>query len=750
MPSPAAIAIAAASGDYWLMLRLIPVDTMYTLCWYFSSQNFQGAKAKDLAQLLMPLKSILHDHQIVRANYPGPEPPLGIAFLAGVARIFRAVPAHEDRKLRDFAIPPLAPTPTADAEPDDTEAPRAESPRAESPPAEAPCASPGAASYASFDSEPWERGDTPTHPLIDDEAEEASAGHNSEAVGSDSDEEAPRANSLKRRRVSSSSSDSDSSVEQEVSGANSPPPAPPPVPSRAKSPSVPFSDIVISHAPEGTEGAIRIQPSRQDKSSGPPPAKRARVEGAKVEYKRPTRVAPQNVHDDEPFSQYGRSEDKKAKDFGLRQDAIHFVPPRYLRETATYVQARAVRRVDDFMKDPIAALAPCIQCAASLISCAPRGLGFSCERCGNGQREKCSHQIPSAVRSTISTNIANGLPLPLQTALAMDKELEHAATLLQGAVHHANEAGCQYTYAIRRALHHALLTCANTSRNDAARQNSNFDKEYERLTRYASCLAVSLDKTPLVSDEFHIDFERFDFSPSFEEVAPELQGPFPANLQSFKAVHVKNEDFDNLFQFKPEPEDNVASTSGANSLSKPTRESSPIFVPSRSPTPRAKKPKKKALVKQEEGAKLSRRSSATSKSKDKGKGKSKGTRKPPFECETARANGAVGDFIRWGANSSVFAELFYLNGLVELEPIVFHKASSTSGFPKGWVREERRHLNSISDLSYLYTLREHYVSLRRRFMTRLVEDRIFALRNLPFHRPEFAISSVSTGSFLIR
>ncbi|KAJ7430207.1 hypothetical protein FB451DRAFT_1199459, partial [Mycena latifolia] len=124
--------------------------------------------------------------------------------------------------------------------------------------------------------------------------------------------------------------------------------------------------------------------------------------------------------------------------------------------------------------------------------------------------------------------------------------------------------------------------------------------------------------------------------------------------------------------------------------------------------------------------------------------------KPPFECETARANGAVGDFIRWGANCSfcatrtfnysclysslhywklvngsdssllsfhhpsVFAELFYLNGLVELEPIVFYKASSTSGFPKGWVREERRHLNSISDLSYLYTLREHYVSLRRR------------------------------------
>ncbi|KAJ7430208.1 hypothetical protein FB451DRAFT_1423094 [Mycena latifolia] len=570
-----------------------------------------------------------HDHQIVCANYPGPEPPLGIAFLAGVARIFRAVPAREvrlpgfrealsfedlipkhlDRILRGFAIPPLAPTPPADAESD----------HAESPPVESPRASPGAALIASFDSEPWMRGDTPTHPLIDDEAEEASAGHNSEAAGSDSDAEAPRANRLKRRRVPSSSSDSDSdpAVEEEGSGAHPPSPAPPPVPSRTKSPSVPFSDVVITHAPEGTKGAIRIQPSRQDKSSGPPPAKRAKVEGAK------TSAPLVSLRGMSMMMSYGRNEDKKAKEFGLWQDAVHFVPARYLRETATYVQARAIRRVDDFMKNPVAALAPCIQCAASLISCSPRGLGFSCERCANGQREKCSHQLPSAARSAISTNIANGLPLPLQTALAMDKEFEHAATLLQGAVHLANEAGRQYTYTIRHALHHALLTFANTSLNDAARQDPGFNAQYERLARYAGCLAVSLDKAPLVSDEFLIDYDRLDFSPSFEEVVPEHQGPIPANLLSFKAVHVKNEVFDSLFQFEPEPEENLASSSGAGSQTQPTQEPPPIFVPSRSPTPRTKRPKK-VLIKQEEGAGPSLRRASTS-SKGKGKGKDKFT-----------------------------------------------------------------------------------------------------------------------------
>ncbi|KAJ7484577.1 hypothetical protein FB451DRAFT_1169620 [Mycena latifolia] len=430
---------------------------MYTLRWYFSSKNIRGAKAKDLAHLLAPVRPILHDHQIVRAHHLGPEPLLGVAFLAGVVHIFRAVPTR-DVRLPGFrealSFKDLIPNRLVDEE-----APSVDSPHAEPPCAESPRASPGAASVSSFDSEPWMRGDTPTHPLIDDEAVEASEGHDSDAAGLDSNSEAPCAKSLKCRHTSSP--DSNSAPEVEGSGANPPPPNPSSAPSRAKSPSVPFSDVVVSHVPEGSEAP------HQGKSSRQPPIKRT-----KVEYKRPARVEPRDVHDDKPFAQYGCPEDKKAKDFGLCQDAIHFVPSQYLRETGTYVQAQRPR-----------AMHP--------------GLGFSCERCGNAQREKYSHQLPSSMHSAISTNIANGLPLPLQTALAMDKELEHAATLLQGVVHLANEAGRQYTYAIHRVLHHALLTCANTSPNNAACRDPDFNTYYECLTRYADCLTVSLDKAPL-------------------------------------------------------------------------------------------------------------------------------------------------------------------------------------------------------------------------------------------------------------
>jgi hypothetical protein len=74
--------------------------------------------------------------------------------------------------------------------------------------------------------------------------------------------------------------------------------------------------------------------------------------------------------------------------------------------------------------------------------------------------------------------------------------------------------------------------------------------------------------------------------------------------------------------------------------------------------------------------------------------------------------------------ATVFAELFYRNGTEELTPSIFEGSSPRSGYPHGWVLKERTLLSEMSDVHDLGRLRDQYLDSNRRFMVRLVDERI--------------------------
>jgi hypothetical protein len=74
--------------------------------------------------------------------------------------------------------------------------------------------------------------------------------------------------------------------------------------------------------------------------------------------------------------------------------------------------------------------------------------------------------------------------------------------------------------------------------------------------------------------------------------------------------------------------------------------------------------------------------------------------------------------------ATVFAELFYRNGTEELAPEVFQGSSPRSGYPHGWVLKERTTLSEMKDIHDLGRLRDQFLDSNRRFMVRLVDERI--------------------------
>ncbi|KAJ7880889.1 hypothetical protein B0H13DRAFT_1891553 [Mycena leptocephala] len=76
------------------------------------------------------------------------------------------------------------------------------------------------------------------------------------------------------------------------------------------------------------------------------------------------------------------------------------------------------------------------------------------------------------------------------------------------------------------------------------------------------------------------------------------------------------------------------------------------------------------------------------------------------------------------SHPTVFAELFYRNGTEELTPSIFEGFSPRSGYPHGWVLKERTLLSEMMDVHDLGHLRDQYLDSNRRFMVRLVDERI--------------------------
>ncbi|KAJ6509811.1 hypothetical protein DFH09DRAFT_1334023 [Mycena vulgaris] len=476
-------------NDPWMVHRLFKLKfptSWELLLFLFDSDNFPRVEGDRVRKMLRRLGEYLPDIAVCRVAHADQLPYNFDYFLAGVLRIYRhfagSPPApdlaplrqylaggdfscvHLDARLMKFCLPSadsviITEDPCYYTDPgertkdsdDDSDASSGSDSNSDS----------KSSGFAEDDGQEWEG-----TKFIDDEAEEASDGHDSSEVADSQDEASQLLERLDKSTAAPSRRVPDSGVESEHSPAPRPRSTHPQLPhtyqGRRENPTPKPSPVVSLPPPHSVLPSPSPPPMKvEGKSKGKGKAKaeesgRERIRKATV---------PKN-DEDRAFSRYAKPETQALAAQGYKSVTFPYVSAAQADNLTRATLDRATRRAQNFLEHPVLPMGPCVQCCANRLTCNGNGVGFPCDRCASANRGQCSHTSTLAQRRAISANANLGLPLDPATVEAMGHEMEAAHAHMAATRMVANDAERAYFYTMRRAIFHGLRDLVGVSAND--------------------------------------------------------------------------------------------------------------------------------------------------------------------------------------------------------------------------------------------------------------------------------------------